>query len=143
MRLTLEQRFWSHVNKTETCWVWTGHKMKSGYASVYAGGGSKNPITKLVHRLAYELTKGLIPTGLTIDHLCSNRLCVRPDHLEAVTMRTNVLRSSSHIAKQASSDHCVNGHMFDAANTYRWRGGRYCRKCRNANAKKHYMERIA
>jgi hypothetical protein len=68
---------------------------------------------------------GPIPEGLTIDHLCKNPGCVRPDHLEAVTMRENIRRGS-----WASRTHCINGHEYTEENTYRMPSGyRDCRRC--------------
>lgn len=75
----------------------------------------------LAHRVAYEQAKGPIPTGLQIDHLCRNRACVNPDHLEAVTQGENVRR--------AVPDRCINGHDLND-NPYRYHGKRMCRPCR-------------
>ena len=81
-------RFWSKVEKSETCWLWTGAKINSGY-----GLFSVNDRRVLAHRFAYELLIGPIPAGLTVDHLCYIRACIRPDHLEAVTMGENTRRA--------------------------------------------------
>ena len=84
------------------------------------------------HRLAYELVKGPIPQGLHIDHLCRNRICVNPDHMEPVTLVENVMRGESIFAKQARQTHCKRGHEFDEANTYVYKtGNRQCKKCMN------------
>lgn len=80
---TTEERFWSYVEKTETCWNWAGSKLKTGYGALGVEG------TKRVHRYAYELLVGPIPRGMHIDHTCFNRLCVNPDHLRAVTQKQN------------------------------------------------------
>ena len=76
----------------------------------------------LAHRWSYEHFVGHIPDGLTIDHLCRNRRCVRPDHLEPVTSGENTRR--------AMRNTCIKGHPFDEANTWTYRGKRYCRTCR-------------
>lgn len=69
--------FWMHVNKTETCWEWTRATTRDGYGKVrYGAAGSV-----ATHRVAWELTHGLIPDGMWVLHHCDNRLCARPDHL--------------------------------------------------------------
>ena len=74
-------RFWDRVLVTETCWLWTGATQTRGYGSVGVGNGR----TALAHRVAYQQTVGPIPDGMTIDHVCENKVCVNPDHLEVVT----------------------------------------------------------
>lgn len=108
------------------CWIWTGYRNEAGYGRIAFGDGKQ-----YVHRLMYQIFHGPILEGLTIDHLCRNPACVNPAHLEAVTMRENVLRGDGPTAQRARSTHCVEGHAFDAKNTY-WtpRGYRDCRKCR-------------
>jgi len=84
----LEQTiFFGHVEKTETCWIWKGTKNSSGYGILHIAGYSQ-----MVHRASYRHYKGEIPRSLEIDHLCRNKLCVNPDHLEAVTHQENVQR---------------------------------------------------
>src|SRR5213593_4533327 len=79
--------FWAKVNKAEgSCWRWTGSQRRGGYGRVRIGGRDF-----VAHRVAYELTIGPIPDGLQLDHLCRNRLCVRPAHLEPVTGQVNTL----------------------------------------------------
>jgi len=84
MRKSAEERFWSKVEKTEGCWNWT----KGGHPSGY-GTFSFQSRNCPAHRYSYELANGPIPAGLSIDHLCHNRGCVRPDHLRAVTHKQN------------------------------------------------------
>ena len=84
MRKSAEERFWSKVEKTETCWNWT----KGGHPSGY-GTFSFQSRNKPAHRYSYELVNGTIPAGLSIDHICHNRGCVRPSHLRAVTHKQN------------------------------------------------------
>lgn len=80
-------RFWAKVTKTDTCWLWTAVTLPNGYGLV-----TINKRKIYVHRWSYEATKGPIPDGLVIDHLCRVRNCVNPDHLEAVTNQVNILR---------------------------------------------------
>lgn len=110
------------------CWQWTGYLMPNGYARI-----SVNGERQYAHRVAYEAVRGPIPDGLVIDHLCRNRGCVNPDHLEAVTQRTNVLRGVSFAAARARQVRCLRGHRFTKANTYvAGNGTRKCRTCRAA-----------
>ncbi|HEY1740016.1 MAG TPA: HNH endonuclease signature motif containing protein [Acidimicrobiia bacterium] len=102
-------------------------KSPTGYGYVY----DESRVHRLVHRVSYELSIGPIPGGLEIDHLCRERSCANPEHLEAVTRRENVLRSDSVAAHRARQTHCVHGHEFTAQNTYRHQGRRYCRACRS------------
>jgi hypothetical protein len=83
----LEERFWSKVEKTETCWNWTASRMTSGYGQIGIGGKYGRPHG--AHRVAYELAVGPIPEGMQVDHMCHNKLCVNPDHLRAVTNKQN------------------------------------------------------
>jgi hypothetical protein len=75
-------RFWSQVDKTETCWNWTGGLINGGYGKIGYGGKQI-----LVHRASYEMSGDVIPEGMFIDHICSNRKCVRPDHLRLATRK--------------------------------------------------------
>lgn len=113
------------------CWLWGGFIDKDGYGMFSAKIGSKKT-TLRAHRAVYEDMIGMIPPGLTIDHLCEVRRCINPEHLKPATNRQNVLRSKKSVAGiNVRKSRCVNGHDFDRANTYiRLTGGRMCRKCR-------------
>lgn len=126
MRKSTAERLWSKVKKTEGCWTWTASIGSGGYGQMRLG-------TKTVraHRLAYELVVGPIPEGLVIDHLCRNRACVRPDHLEPVTARENTLRGETLAAANVLKTHCAKGHEYTEANTVKQGDGkRRCRECR-------------
>lgn len=126
------------------CWLWTGAvNGRYGYIAVKVGGQIKQ---KKAHRVTYEAFRGPIPAGTEIDHLCRNRFCVNPYHLEAVPHRVNVLRGESPMAKNAAKTHCPRGHEYTEDNVYR-RGPdnrhRYCRTCHNAKCLRRYYARVA
>lgn len=117
--------YWQRVRFGLTCWNWTGADNGHGY-----GVFSIHARQQYAHRIAYELHVGPIPAGTEIDHLCRNRRCVNPDHLEAVSHAVNMHRGDTIAAKNAAKTHCPKGHPFDDANTaYRPNGGRRCRAC--------------
>jgi hypothetical protein len=122
----LTRRFWDKVLLGNGCWEWTGAHLKDGYSRFKVDGR-----TVLAHRCAYELAVGPIPDGLTLDHLCRNRGCVNPAHLEPVTQRENTMRSPvAAAALNVAKTHCINGHAFVGENLrLRIRGGRDCRIC--------------
>lgn len=106
------------------CWEWLGAIRKDGYGAITVKNRSF-----LVHRVAYEEWMGPIPEGLVLDHLCRNRKCFNPAHLEPVTLVENLLRGVR-TNQCAKVTHCKRGHPFDEENTLRWRGQRLCRACR-------------
>lgn len=85
-----DKAIWQYVDRTGDCWMWNGAKNERGYGLVFRSGRAVR-----VHRYIYEAFNGPIPAGLQLDHLCRQRLCVRPRHLEPVTNRVNVLRGMS------------------------------------------------
>lgn len=89
------------------------------------------------HRVAYELFVAEIPEGFDLDHLCRNRGCVNPDHLEPVTRRENLLRGETIPARNARITHCPQGHPYDAENTrIRPCGRRRCAACNREAARR-------
>lgn len=112
----VEDRFWQNVQKTESCWIWTASTMRGGYGQISEGGRAKRKNLK-AHRWSYEQANGPIPKGLVIDHLCRVRLCVRPDHMEAVTSAVNCYRGKSPASDNALKIQCLRGHEFDDLNT--------------------------
>lgn len=87
--MTVEERFWSKVDKTPTCWLWTDAPNGAGYGMFGANG-----VTWMAHRYSMILAGHMLTDGLTIDHLCRVRLCVNPAHLEEVTYGENLRRAA-------------------------------------------------
>ncbi len=121
------ERFWMKFqrNPDSGCWEWTAGKNSTGYGQFYF-----HLRLERAHRVAYTLLVGPIPEGLAIDHLCRNRGCVNPSHLEPVTNRENLLRGDTLPAANVRKTHCPQGHAYDEANTYiTKRGLRMCKAC--------------
>lgn len=130
MTLRLLERLLKRTEQDGDCWSWTGAKCSEGYGRIQVEMGRRQGRIGITHRVAYELLVGAIPAGAHLDHLCRNRACVNPEHLEPVDCRTNVLRGSGLSAVNASKTHCKRGHEFTEDNTRRDRNGsRYCRAC--------------
>ncbi len=126
------RRFWDKVRKTESCWLWTA-TLDQGYGrfSVAPGRSARAP------RVAYELFVGPIPADRQIDHLCRNRACVNPAHLELVTSRTNTLRGEGRTARNARKTHCPKGHAYAPENTLVSKNReRFCLECRRLACEK-------
>jgi len=121
---TLEECFdekWTPEPNTG-CWLWLGALDTPGYGQVRQRGKML-----MAHRVAYERWVGEVPAGLHVDHLCRQRCCVNPEHLEPVTNAENLRRGISH---NRARTHCRAGHEFDEKNTYATPDGRReCRSC--------------
>ena len=127
MRRSREELFWAKVDKTESCWNWTA-TTRNGYGRFNNGGSLVE-----AHRYAYQLLVGPIAEGRDLDHLCRNRACVNPSHLEPVSRQTNVLRGEGLAASYAMRATCKNGHPLEGDNVYvNPKGARICKACRRA-----------
>jgi HNH endonuclease len=131
-------RFWNKVDKSHSCWLWTG-KTRSGYGRFMVDGHYRS-----AHRVAYELLIGPIPDGAQLDHLCRNRACVNPGHLEPATARTNILRGTGLAATESRQVYCVNGHHLYGDNVIvipSRPNARYCRECNRARGRAYQQRR--
>jgi hypothetical protein len=126
-----EQRFWAKVDRrgSDECWSWLA-SMANGYGQFFAGSNQR------AHRIAFSLLVGPIPSGLELDHLCRNPICVNPAHLEPVSHAENLRRSPTvgRTGKRPKMTHCPKGHPLEGSNLYvrpTGRRGRQCRMCRD------------
>lgn len=127
------------IRGPQECWEWTGSRTTAGYGDINFTDG---PHT-YAHRVAYEMHNGPIPEGLQIDHLCRNRGCVNPEHLEPVTNRENTLRGMKGYHNRTT---CKRGHdVSDPANVYTQpsTGLRSCRECTRIRNREAYHRKVA
>lgn len=132
-RRPIKDRLLDLIDKDRDCWVWTGSTNSQGYGRLTTGSRSDNTRkTEAAHRASYRTFVGEIPNGLTIDHLCRNRKCINPDHLEAVTIKENVSRGNPLWKQQMARTHCPQGHEYTEDNIYRYatKHGGTCRNCK-------------
>lgn len=121
----------SVVVEATGCWRWTRFIDKDGY-----GRFTWKREVRQAHRFAYRAFRGPIPDGLTIDHVCRNRACCNPDHLEAVTRAVNTMRA------KVARTRCMHGHEFTPLNTYVYKGARQCRECNRIAARRCAERRV-
>jgi hypothetical protein len=138
----LAERFWEKVAEGPNgCWVWTAAKHDAGYGRFNIGG---HRIAQ-AHRVAYELMVGPIPPLLVLDHLCHNRACVNPDHLDPVPLLVNSMRTEAgeiNRARLTAQRFCVRGHDLNDPEVTRIspKGYRVCRQChRDRRAEKRSL----
>ena len=118
------------VSLDNDCWWWLGPLNQKGYGAISVDG-----VRHSAHRVALMLRGDTMIPGMTVDHLCRNRSCVRPDHLEQVTNRVNVLRGDTLPAANVAKTECPKGHPLDACRT---NGDRYCLTCNRARQRAAY-----
>lgn len=125
----LADRIWPKVVKTHSCWHYLG-ALDHGYSVCGRSPEAERRGNIRVHKWIWESMNGPVPSGLVLDHLCRNRWCVNPSHLQPVTNKENVLRGTGLSSVNAKKTHCIRGHAFDDRNTGRdVRGDRRCREC--------------
>jgi hypothetical protein len=139
MRIPLEERFLRHVNKTDTCWLWTGTTSGSTARYGYFRVGPRQADPKVpAHRVAYELWVGPIPTGDEIDHVadrgCTSKLCVNPAHLEPVTHAENRKRGRLKVCRAGLHDLTDPANMLWDSKGQR----RGCYTCKKQALRKRY-----
>ena len=131
--MSVKQDFLSRVlNKVEItpsgCWLWKGKLFKQGYASIWINGKDRRG-----HVWTYAHFYGPTPQGKVLDHLCRNRHCINPVHLEPVTPKENAMRSpimGQHLKKiNGAKTHCPKGHEYTPENIVAGKGRRKCKAC--------------
>jgi hypothetical protein len=125
--------------KRDTCWEYSAYERKDGYMMWKTLVSGKR---KLAHRVVYEKLIGEIPRGFVLDHLCRNRKCVNPSHLEPVSPRENILRGVGSAAKNHAKTTCKRGHSFTKENTYLRNGSRSCKECKRNWDKQHPRKQL-
>lgn len=118
----------NYTKNEKDCWIWNGAKTPGGYGAVRIAA----------HRIFYTIYKGQIPTKLQLDHLCKERMCVNPSHLEAVTQQINILRGNSISARYAQRTHCKMGHPLDGIKMNKGQPSRRCLVCHCERQKAYY-----
>lgn len=139
IRKPLEDRFWSKVEKTITCWLWTAGKNKAGYGRI----STKDGII-LAHRLSLKLHGIELPENMNALHKCDVPACVNPEHLYVGTQKDNsrdTVTRRRHRNQNTNKTHCIYGHEFTQKNTITEKKGRRCRECNRIALRKRLIEK--
>lgn len=132
-KVDIGDRLISRIRRNGTCWEYAGKLNQTGYGAVRFGGR-----TISTHRMAFALAGGVLTPGMHLDHVCRNRACFRPSHLELVTPGENV-RRQPRIANRTT---CINGHELRGTNGYLTPDGYVrCRECRRAAGRRYDARR--
>lgn len=119
------------------CWIWEKGKTSCGYGATYCEG-----IFFSTHVSSYELYIGPVERGFELDHLCRNRSCCNPNHLEKVLHRENLIRSPiSRTFQNIQATHCPQGHEYNSENTIVRRNARECLQCKRDRDRRFYQKR--
>lgn len=135
--------------KKRDCWEWPRFVNKQGYGVVYPRLSNRTEYVYVnVHRYLYLMLVGDVPEGWDVDHLCRNRRCANPSHLEAVPVGVNIRRGTNPAAQNARRSECRSGHPLDGPDadlSVYWveHGRRVCRICLNETARKNHHRRTA
>lgn len=145
-RVPIEERLRRLITRVNGCWEWQGRITYQGYGQTSTGYRTEsNRKTRPAHVVSYETFVGVIPVGLELDHLCRNKRCINPEHLEPVTHSVNMKRSIYKAGKRpgaifnANKTECKWGHPLD----YVYPNGkmRGCTTCRRATSKSWQLAR--
>lgn len=132
----MNERFWSKVDAAGDCWLWTRARDSAGYGRFWSTERGNNVYA---HRWAWEEMVGAVPAGMELDHLCRNKACVNPDHLEPVPGAVNRGRSP---LSSAGRSHCRHGHELAGDNLkIDPAGWRQCRACNLEKSRRHEARR--
>ncbi len=130
-----QNSFWRKVNQSGRCWIWLGTVLPSGYGRFMVKGVGY----LMAHRVSFTLCKHPILPTLALHHICRNRQCVNPDHMEPMTLSENTHRGRSVSVVNGKKTHCLNGHKFTKETTRlkRKRNGLISRECRVCDRARH------
>lgn len=130
-------RLMSRLRVEGECWVWTGCRNPGGYGHMRVNGRVEK-----AHAVAVFLRHGAdVLRAETVNHLCFNRLCCNPDHLQVASKWENTLHGASPSAHHAAKTHCQNGHALEGENIAPRSDGRRCRECKRISSRKYEVNR--